>query len=117
MGAQTTDQKQVFSPQTDIYETDSAVVVVADLPGVTEESLEVTVENNKLKIHGSTDASSEDHRLTYKEYRTGDFERRFVLSNKVDGQNIEAQFKNGVVELTLPKTREAAIKKIPVKAS
>lgn len=99
-------EKLVYSPRTDIYETDDAVVVVADLPGVSKDGLDVTVENNRLRLYGTVDDDSP---------RTGNFERSFVLSDRVDGQGIDAAFKNGVVKLTLPKVQEAKARKIPVK--
>lgn len=106
----------VYTPRTDIYETDEAVVVVADLPGVNEDSLDITVENDKLRIHGTAEnAPKETHSLAYREYRIRDFERRFILSNRVDGENIKAAYSNGILELTIPKAESAAVKKILVK--
>lgn len=99
-------ENSVYSPRTDIYETDDAVVVVADLPGVSKDGLDITVENNRLRIYGTVDAEAP---------RTGDFERSFVLSDRVDGEGIDAAFRNGVVELTLPKVQDAKARKIPVK--
>ena len=99
-------EKPVYSPDTDIYETDEAVVVVADLPGVSKDGLDITVENNRLRIYGAVDGEAP---------RSGNFERSFALSDRVDGEAIDAAFKNGVVELTLPKVAEAKARKIAVK--
>ena len=81
-------------------------MVVADLPGVSKEGLDISVENNRLRIYGTVDDEAP---------RTGNFERSFVLSDRVDGEGIDAAFKNGVVELTLPKIAEAKARKIAVK--
>ena len=98
--------KVVYSPRTDIYETDEAVVLVADLPGVSKDAVDVTVENNRLRIYGLVETDSA---------RSGEFERSFALSDRVDGEGIGAEFRNGVVEVTVPKVKEAVSRKIPVK--
>ena len=107
---------QVFSPRTDIFETEDAIMVVADMPGVKDEGLDITLEQNQLAIRGKVAAQvSEEYRLTHKEYDTGHYERHFILPNAVDQAQIEAALKDGVLELRLPKGKEAALRKIPVK--
>ena len=93
-----------FVPAADIYETKDAIVVTADLPGVTARDVDVMIERNILTIHGRVaDPGPEDMSPLYREYEVGDFARTFSLSDGVDQDGIEASVKNGVLTLTLPK--------------
>jgi HSP20 family protein len=114
-GAERTRERPAFIPRSDIYELDDEIVVVADMPGVDAESVEITLERNTLTINGyskPTDLSG--YSLTYAEYREGDYQRSFSLSNEIDQSKIEAQMKDGVLHLHLPKvgptTRKIAVK-------
>lgn len=112
-----TPTRRVFSPRADVYETPAEIVVVAELPGVTEESLDITLEQRELTIRGTvTPTTPEGYRLIYSEYGEGDYERRFVLADSIDRTGIAAELKNGVLQLRLPKVKEALARKIPVKA-
>ena len=114
---ETQPTRRVYSPRTDIYETDEAIVVVADLPGVEEKGLDITLNENRLVIHGSPRAGDfEGYNLAYREYNDGDYERSFALADKVDKEKIDAALKNGVLELRLPKVKEAAARQIAVKS-
>ena len=109
--------RRVYSPRTDVYETPEEIVVVAELPGVSEESLDITLEQRELTIRGATAATApEGYRLIYSEYGEGNYERRFVLADSIDRTGIAAELKNGVLQLRLPKVKEALARKIPVKA-
>ena len=99
--------KAIHTPRTDIYETDEAVVVVADLPGVAVEDLDVTVENDRLRISGVLGEDAP---------RSGEFECKFALSDRLDGEAIDAEFRNGVVAVTVPKVQEARARKIAIKS-
>lgn len=113
-GAEHTRQGRMFVPSADIYETDGAVVVEADLPDVSPEDLEVTLENDVLTLHGRVgDQAPEGFQLAYAEYDTGDYHRSFAISNQIDAEKIEATMDNGVLRLTLPKVQPAH-KKIEV---
>ncbi len=106
----------VFVPRVDIYETDVEIVILADMPGVDEQSVDITLEKNVLTIDGFVDPfESEDYCLAYAEYRVGDYQRSFTLSNEVDQEKIEASMKDGVLEVHLPKA-DAVTKKVSVKA-
>ena len=108
--------REVLSPGTDIFETDDAIMVVADMPGVEEEELDISLEKNQLAIRGKVSGDvSDEYRLTYQEYATGPYERHFILPNAVDQAQIEAALNDGVLKLRLPKGKEAAPRKIPVK--
>ena len=115
--AERASTRRVFSPRADIYETPEEIVVVAELPGVTEESLDITLEHRELTIRGATAPTvPSGYRLIYSEYGEGDYERRFVLADSIDRTGIAAELKNGVLHLHLPKVKEALARKIPVKA-
>lgn len=115
--AERTRDRLAFVPRADIYETDDAVFVVADMPGVDESSLDITLENNVLTINGYVEPlPPEGYTLIYAEYREGDYVRSFRLSDEIDRASIEATLKDGVLRLTLPKGKEARTRKIAVKA-
>jgi HSP20 family molecular chaperone IbpA len=106
-----------FIPRADIYEMDDQIVIVADVPGVDEGSLEVTLEKNILTINAYVDALvPEGHALSFAEFEVGDYQRSFRLSNEIDREKIEATVKDGVLRLFLPKAGEARARKISVKA-
>ena len=105
-----------FVPRVDIYETEDGITVVADMPGVDEESIDITLEQNVLTINGYIEPRRpEDYSLAYAEYRVGDYERRFTVYDQVDKEKIEATVRDGVLRLELPKA-EPSTKKISVKA-
>ncbi len=111
-----TYNRPVFTPRADIYETADAIEVIADLPGVKEEGLDITLEKTQLTIRGSVNFQEpEGFKPAYGDYEHGDYERSFVLSNSVDRERIEAALKEGVLRLHLPKVKEAMARKIPVK--
>ena len=115
-GAERTRDRLAFVPRVDIYETDENIVVVADMPGVDESSVDITLEKNVLTINGYVEpVQPENYSLAYAEYRVGDYERSFTLSNEIDQDNIEATLKDGVLTLTMPKVGPTT-KKIAVKA-
>ena len=116
-GVERTRTGRVFLPAVDIYETAESVVLVADLPGVDEQSVDVTLEKNVLTIYGRVEQQyPAGHSLTYSEYRIGDYERSFTVSNVIDWEKIEGTVKDGVLRLTLPKAGPAKSKKIAIKA-
>jgi HSP20 family molecular chaperone IbpA len=115
-GGERTRTRQVFLPRTDIYETSDAIMVAADMPGVKEDGLDITLEKNELTFRGKVGRYvPEKTRAMYQEYDMGDYERSFVLSDEVARDQIEATLKEGVLYLTLPKVKEATTRKIPVK--
>jgi len=118
METERTHERTVFVPRTDIYaRDDDALVLVADMPGVDENSVDINVEHRILTISGRVPPEQvENHRPTYTEFETGDFERSFTLNEEVDVDRIEATVKNGVLRLVLPKSEAAKPKKIAVKA-
>ena len=116
-GAERTRARRAYIPRSDIYETDQAIVILADMPGVNENSIDITVEKNVLTLNGLVDVPQEEgYTLAYAEYEPGDYVRRFTLSDQIDQDGISANVKNGVLRLELTKAKEAKARKIEVKA-
>jgi HSP20 family protein len=104
-----------FVPSTDIFETEDALVVVMELPGVEKNALQVHLENDTLRVEGRIDyANYEGLEPLYAEYNVGHFARAFTLSNKIDQGQISAQLADGVLNLTLKKTKEASPRRIAI---
>jgi HSP20 family molecular chaperone IbpA len=117
-GAERTRSGKAYIPRADIYETDNELVIVADMPGVDENSLDITLEKNVLSIRGYVESlAPENYSLAYAEYEVGDYERNFTLSNEIDKDNIAAKVKNGVLHVHLPKAGPAKARKITVQAA
>lgn len=112
-----TRARPVFQPCTDIFEREEAIVVMADMPGVGPDSVDVDLAGNELTISGRVNETAiEGHSLTYAEYEVGDYHRRFRISGGIDADKIDATIKNGVLQVVLPKSKEAQPQKITVKA-
>lgn len=108
-------ERLVFTPPIDIFETADGLVLQADLPGVSLETLELQVQNNRLILFGRVPATTPDGaRLVHQEYREGDFLRSFILSDRVDHEHITARLTNGVLEVLLPHAQQAQPRKIQV---
>lgn len=105
----------VFTPNVDIFENEDALVLVADMPGVNKEGVELHLEENQLSIRGHLLSQTPGTPL-FTEYPTGDFVRTFTLSNIIDQSKIEASIKNGVLRVVLPKSDVGKPRKIAVKA-
>lgn len=104
-----------FMPVTDIFETDQALTLMLEMPGVKKESVDVQVENDVLTISGRIDFSKyEGLQPVYTEYNVGDYARSFQISSKLDQAKIKAQLKDGVMTLVLPKAEKAKPRKISV---
>jgi len=114
--AERTRSGLAFVPRADIYETNEGVFVVCDMPGVDENSVDITLEKGILSINSYVTADQpKGHSLAYTEYQVGDYYRRFSVSNEIDQEHIEATVKDGVLRLKLPKVGPIT-KKIAVKA-
>jgi HSP20 family molecular chaperone IbpA len=116
--AERTRPERVYVPRVDIVEENDAIELVADMPGVDETSVEITLEENVLTLRGRVDLEiPEGYHATYAEYGIGDYERVFTLSEEIDQAGIEAAVKQGVLTLSLPKVQPEPARKIPVKAA
>ena len=115
--AERTRAGRVYNPDVDIIERKDHIAVVADMAGVDEKSLEITLEKNVLSIYGKVDAEiPEKMRLAYAEYGVGDYQRVFTISGEIDRDKIEATVKNGVLKLTMPKAKVQETRRIEVKS-
>ena len=104
-----------YVPTTDIFETDDALTVVMEIPGVERQALEVNIENDVLRVDARIDFSKyEELEPLYTEYNVGHFTRSFTLSNNIDQQQISAQLDDGVLSLTLKKAKEAVPRRIAI---
>ena len=113
------DEKTVpgryYVPSADIYETDEALCVVMEMPGVEKKDLDVALENDVLRIAGRIDFSKYGGmEPVYTEYNVGHYMRSFTLSSKIDQEIISAQLEDGVLTLTLPKAKEAQPRRISI---
>jgi len=116
-GTNGTGQCATYRPSVDIVETPSDVVLFADVPGVDESHVDVTLDKNVLTIRATADKPTCEGRTAVRsEYGVGDFERVFTLSDDVSREGIEATVKDGVLQLRLPKTAQSARRKINVVA-
>jgi HSP20 family protein len=112
-----TRASRIYAPQVDIIERKDDIVVIADMPGVDEKSIDITLEKNVLTIYGRVDSDTpKNHRLFLSEYGIGDYQRVFTLSDEVDRDKIQASVKNGILRLVMPKAEVAKTRKIPIKA-
>ena len=104
-----------YVPTTDILETEDALTVVMELPGVEKQAVDVSIENDVLRIEARIDpAKYEGMEPLYTEYNVGHFARSFTLSNKIDQQQISAQLEDGILTLTLKKAKEAVPRRISI---
>lgn len=114
-GVEHTRATRVFAPTVDIVEHTDNIVMFADMPGVDEKSVDITLENELLTIYGMVKPEvPENHRLVISEYGVGDYKRTFTISNEIDRDHIQASVKDGVLKLVLPKAESAKTRKIPV---
>jgi len=108
----------VFTPSVDIFETDHEITLLADLPGVTTNSLTIDLRENTLTLTGEVEpfegAGEEDIMI---EYEIGKYSRQFTLSSVIDQSKIDAKLAGGVLRLSLPKIEAATPRKIEVKAA
>ncbi|MGE3317401.1 MAG: Hsp20/alpha crystallin family protein [Planctomycetaceae bacterium] len=115
--AQTSEQPErlIYTPCIDIYDSEEGLVLTADLPGVTIDSLELQVQDNKLTLFGRVAPSlPADAHIVHQEYGVGDFLRSFILSDEVDHERITASMSNGVLKVVLPKAPAAKPRRIEV---
>ncbi|HLH93049.1 MAG TPA: Hsp20/alpha crystallin family protein [Xanthobacteraceae bacterium] len=106
---------RVYVPVTDIFETQSALMLAMEMPGVDRENVDIKLEGGILTVEGEINfAKYEDLYPVYTEYNIGNYARSFELSSDIDQDRISAELKDGVVMLTLPKAAKATPRKIKV---
>jgi HSP20 family molecular chaperone IbpA len=112
----TRTRERYMTPPVDIYEMAEGLVVVADMPGVDSNALDVRVDNHLLTLQG-TACHVAPGDVVYREYELMNYFRQFELSDKVDASKIRAEFKHGVLTLHLPKAEVAKPQHIEVRVS
>ena len=108
-----------WAPVVDIFEKGDDLVICAEVPGLELDDVDISIENNTLVLRGERKRKTEfDERDAHRLERTfGFFTRSFTLPKTVDSDRISASYKNGVLELTLPKVEQAKLRKIEIKAA
>ena len=110
-----TEAGKFFSPYTDIQETERAVIVTMEMPGVGKDAIDIQLEKGVLTVKGAIDSTRyESVRPLYTEYNVGNFVRTFTVSPKADASNISATVADGVLTIELPKVKEALARRISV---
>jgi HSP20 family protein len=106
---------RTYVPNVEIRETDEAMWLWADMPGVSQDSVDVRLENGVLSIQGEVQMDDyADLAPAYAEYNVGNFKRSFRLSTVIDAEHIEARMEGGVLELQLRKSEEVRPQRIPI---
>ncbi len=108
-----------WHPAVDVFEGKDAVKIVAELPGVKAEDVKLSLENNLLTIRGEKKQEAEvrNERVHRYERSYGTFERAFVLPSTVDGEKISAEYRDGILTVSVPKSERARPREIPVRAA
>ena len=111
-------QNRGFVPALDVYQTDNEVIVETPLPGIDPDKVNISVENDVLTIEGKTEKKSEVDEKNYyrKEVRVGGFHRAVALPSSVNGENAVAEYKDGVLKITIPKEERAKPRQIKISA-
>ncbi len=108
----------LFRPNIDIIEREDELVVLADMPGTCSDDIDIDIENGVLNLHakvGVRQSFGTDFELI--EYGIGDFHRSFQVSDTIDTTRVNAEYRDGVLMLHLPKTEAAKLRKIEVRAT
>jgi HSP20 family protein len=113
--AKTAPAARTFTPRVDIVETESALFVHTDLPGVRPEDVDLRFEQGELTLVGKVHPRTTPGRLIFGEYEVGDFQRSFQVPESIDASRIDAEFKNGVLTIRLPKPEAAKPKQVAIK--
>ena len=111
-------ERLTSAPRVDIYEKAAEFVLVANMPGVSEKTVDVSLEGNELTVRGEvvehTPKGGGGEHLAYSEYRPSRYRRTFTLTDEIDETKVEASMKNGVLRVTLPKSDTAKPRTIDV---
>jgi HSP20 family molecular chaperone IbpA len=108
-------QQRHVVPPVDVFENDASITLLADLPGVAREQLQVRVDGDSLVLEAAAVvAGPADMELVYGELQCPSYRRQFTLSRELDASRIEAQLRDGVLQLTIPKADEARPRRIQV---
>jgi HSP20 family protein len=116
MSGETEVSTRSWAPPVDIYETEDAIVLKAELPGIDPKDVEVRVEDNTLYLKGERNYEKEVNEQNYHriERSYGSFARSFSLPNSISAEKVKAEYKDGLLTLTMPKREEAKPKTIKI---
>ena len=108
-----------WAPAVDVKETDDLFLITADIPGLTKKDVKVNIANSKITIAGDVkvDAGEDNSRYHYRERRYGSFKRTFNLPESINEEKISASFKNGILEIALPKHENVLLKEREIKVN
>jgi HSP20 family molecular chaperone IbpA len=117
-GVEHTRSERHYTPAVDIYETESELVMLVDLPGVAKEDVDLDLEKGVLSIFGRSGKQEPDagFQPLRREFERGHYHRHFHLSDEIDAEGIAASMSRGVLRLTLPKVSAAQSRKVEIKA-
>lgn len=116
-GGEPTRARPTFRPRCDIAETEDGLVLIADVPGATQEGLDIQLERRELTIRAEVaEDAPEGMSPLYREYQVGDYERRFTLTGDFDIDRIEADLSSGVLTIRLPRAAQPEARRIEVRA-
>jgi HSP20 family protein len=109
------NERSTYWPETNIYENDEEFVIVSSVPGLSRDQIQITVKDNSVKISGDkkTDIPEGAH-FHLRERKQGHFERNFLLNGKIDAEKINAEMKNGLLLVKVPKAAEAKPRTISI---
>lgn len=109
------NQKKVYIPLADIYETEDLYSLKLEIPGVSKENLDILIENNELVISAKSSLeNSDEKKCKYSEFRAMDYRRTFRIGNDIDRSKVEAKLENGVLTLLLHKHETVKPRKINI---
>jgi len=117
-GSARNDEQSFMRPPVDVIEDKDGITLLADLPGVSKERLNLRLEAHSLTIEGEVDLNiPHDMESQYAEVQVPRFRRTFTLSNELDGEKAAAEFRNGVLKLHIPKASHAQPRRIEVRTA
>ena len=108
---------RTVAPRADIFETDTAVVILADMPGVGPDGVEVVADSRTLTVRGRISRSPTNAGLEHREFELADYHRAFTLTEDLDTDRIAGTLRDGVLRVEIPKSERVQPKKIPVRAN
>ena len=111
-----TKPEKYFVPAVDIFETDEQVTVIAEMPGVNNTGVDVSLEDDVLTIRGNRKEDKIDGRLLMQEYESGSYLRRFTMAETIDRDKIRASMSGGLLKVELPKAAPAQPRRIEVQS-
>jgi HSP20 family protein len=113
--AESTRNGNYFTPRVDIIETENELLLYADMPGVRQEDVDLRYENGELILRGKVQPTQVAGNLIFAEYEAGDFYRVFQVHETINASKIDAEFKNGVLTVHLPKQEAAKPKQVTIR--